>query len=213
METRYWRVLTALSPARALAGAMTRPQLSPIRITSFLGVLVMHVTVATAQTASPVAFPAAWAGEWRGTMTQTSPPDSVRVRVPVQVTIAPLDGTGRVWRWRELFDNDTTRGLKDYRLLVRDAARGEYATDEMNGIVLEARWLSGVLESVFQVGEQVLASRYLQRGDSLVHELTWWKATPATRTAGAGRNGEQGAAVLSFVVSGRQRSVMTRAKE
>ncbi|MBL9121610.1 MAG: hypothetical protein JNL80_17010 [Phycisphaerae bacterium] len=38
-----------------------------------------------------------------------------------------------------------------YRLLVRDAAKGEFAIDERNGIVIEARLLNGALYSHFVV--------------------------------------------------------------
>jgi hypothetical protein len=174
--------------------------------------LLLFGTLAALPLRGQSAFPSAWAGEWRGTMTHTTPPDSVRLRVPIHLSIAREAGPERAWRWREVFNSDTTRGLKDYRLIERDAATGRYAVDERNGVLLEARLIGDVLESVFEVGDQVLASRYQLRGDTLVHDLSWWPRTPSSRTSGTGPNGEGGMPVMSFEVRGRQRSVMTRVR-
>jgi hypothetical protein len=164
---------------------------------------------AEAQVPPRTTFPASWAGTWEGTLTTWSAPDSVRNRIPLTLTIARED-SGTAYTWRTVFNADTVRGVRPYRLVVRDAERGLYGTDEGNGIVLEARWLAGALISVFQVGERVLESRYELRGDTLVHDLVWWSAKPVTSRKGDGPNAERGAAVLSFRVEGRQRAVMTR---
>lgn len=41
--------------------------------------------------------------------------DSVKTRVPATLTIATTDQPG-VYRWRTVYANDTTTGMKDYRL-------------------------------------------------------------------------------------------------
>ena len=154
-------------------------------------------------------FPGAWAGQWQGTLTTWGAPDSVRDRIPISLTIARED-TGSAYVWRTVFNADTVRGLRPYRLIVRDAARGQYGTDEGNGLVLEETWVAGTLVSVFQVGERVLESRYTLRGDTLVHDLMWWNAKPVSQMKGEGPNAERGARVSSFRVEGRQQAVMTR---
>jgi hypothetical protein len=176
-----------------------------------LAVLSMTAALANAeaQVPSPTTFPASWAGTWEGTLTTWSAPDSVRNRIPLTLTIARED-TGSAYTWRTVFNADTVRGVRPYRLVVRDAGRGIYGTDEGNGLVLEERWLAGALISVFQVGERVLESRYALRGDTLVHDIVWWSAKPVTSMKGEGPNAERGAAVLSFRVEGRQQAMMTR---
>jgi hypothetical protein len=159
--------------------------------------------------ASEAAFPAGWAGVWEGTLTTWGAPDSVRNRIPLSLTIARED-TGSAYTWRTVFNADTVRGVRPYRLIVRDGGRGAYGTDEGNGLVLEEQWIGGSLISVFQVGERVLESRYSLRGDTLVHDIVWWSARPVTSMKGEGPNAERGAAVLSFRVEGRQQAVMTR---
>ena len=105
---------------------------------------------------------------------------------------------------------DVVRAVREAQLLgqtLRVRSKGHSS----NGLVLEERWIAGSLISVFQVGERVLESRYTLRGDTLVHDVVWWSAKPATSMKGEGPNAERGAAVLSFSVEGRQQAVMTRA--
>ena len=102
------------------------------------------------------------------------------------------------------------RGLRPYRLIVEDAATGHYATDESNGVLLDDTYIGGVLTSVFRVETRGLESRYSLRGDSLVHELTWWDAAPTRTVKGAGVNAEGGAKITSYRVRGMQRAVMVR---
>jgi hypothetical protein len=138
-----------------------------------------------ASASSPPPFPTAWAGRWVGELVTVSPPDSVRNRVPVVRDIPP-EPQGTAWTWRTVFNGDTVNGVRPYRLLVRDAARGRYVVDEGNGLELDATWVAGTLISVFQVGGRVLESREEVRGDTLVQELIWWSATPSGRMRGAG---------------------------
>jgi hypothetical protein len=146
--------------------------------------------------ASEAAFPAGWAGVWEGTLTTWGAPDSVRNRIPLSLTIARED-TGSAYTWRTVFNADTVRGVRPYRLIVRDGGRGAYGTDEGNGLVLEEQWIGGSLISVFQVGERVL-------------DIVWWSARPVSSMMGEGPIAERGAAVLSFRVEGRQQALMTR---
>lgn len=156
-------------------------------------------------------FPAAWVGRWEGELITTTPPDSARNRVAVAREIAP-EPQGGAWRWRTVFNRDTVNGVRPYRLVARDTARGRYVMDEGNGVELDATWVAGTLVSVFQVGSRVLESREEVRGDTLVQDLVWWSATPSGRVRGAGANAEQGAEVLLYRVEGRQRMVMKRVR-
>jgi hypothetical protein len=168
------------------------------------------LTLAAATTLSAQrVFPASWVGRWEGTLTTLAPPDSVRNQIPIELTIA-RDTAPNAYIWRTIFNADTVRGLRPYRLLVERSERGQYATDESNGVLLEDTFLGGTLRSVFQVGTRVLQSVYAVRGDTLTHELTWWESTPSRTTAGAGANAEGGVAVAAFRVMGMQRAVMVR---
>ncbi len=158
--------------------------------------------------AAQQSFPAEWAGRWEGTLTTLSPPDSVRNRIPVSLTISRASDS--TWTWRTVFNADTVRGLRDYRLIVRDATSGKYALDERNGVILEETLIDRTLISVFQVGTQVLESRYAITGDTLTHDIVFWNATPTTTSRGSGANSEGGVGITSNRVLGRQRAVFTR---
>ncbi len=154
-------------------------------------------------------FPESWVGTWRGTLTNYGGADSVKLTVPVVLTIARSSEPG-AYRMRHVYNSDTTRGVKDYTLRTVDAAAGRYVTDENNGILIDETWTGGMLVGVFQVGDQVIESRSEIRGDSLVQDLIFWRAAAARTTNGSGPNGERGAPVLSFRVAGRQRSAFVR---
>jgi len=154
-------------------------------------------------------FPESWIGTWRGTLTNYGGGDSVRLTVPVVLTIARGNESG-TYRMRHVYNNDTTRNAKDYLLRTVDKAAGRYVTDENNGILIDETWTGGMLVGVFQVGDQVIESRSEIRGDSLVQDLIFWRATVSRTTQGSGPNGERGTPVQSFRVAGRQRSAFVR---
>lgn len=175
-----------------------------------LGVLLAACRTMPAAAPAPTApFPESWVGHWEGTLTTLTPPDSARNRIPISLDITREAG-GTAYGWRTIFNADTVRGDRPYRLVVEDAARGRYATDEGNGVLLDESWLGGVLTSVFEVQGRVLESRMMLRGDTLVHELTWWSTTPTRTVRGQGANAEGGAEIKSYRPSGMQRAVMVR---
>jgi hypothetical protein len=170
----------------------------------------LTATVLTAHSArAQQRFPDAWLGNWSGTLTTLSPPDSVRNQIPISLLIAKEpNGSGHVWR--TVFNADTVRGVRPYRLIAEDPAKGMYATDEGNGILLDDTQIGNTLTSVFRVGPRVLHSTYSLRGDTLTHQLTWWDTTATRSVKGSGANSEGGEPVTSYRVRGMQRAVMTR---
>lgn len=205
MEGERAQGVTSLRDGVALAAE--RPAVLASRMR--LPLLLLALSLATQDAWTQSSFPASWAGRWEGTLTTTTPPDSVRNRIPISLLIARED-TGSAWTWRTVFNADTVRGLRPYRLIPRDIRKGWFATDEGNGIELEETWVAGTLISIFQVGDRVLESRYAMHGDTLVHDITWWSSTPAGRARGSGANAEGGMEVLSYRVEGRQRATMLR---
>lgn len=215
------------SPTMPVSGASAalkrRPSFVPtialVRSLWLAGTLLVVAPVAPAQSvmaqAAPpapvrVSSPDGWVGTWRGALTAYGAVDSVKITVPVTLTITPLAEAG-AFRWRHVYANDSTRNVKDYVLRTLDAAAGRYATDENNGIVLDEQFIGGMLVSVFQVGEQVIENRTEVRGDTLTQDLIAWRRAPVRETRSAVPNGEQGAPVTSFRVTSRQRSVLVRA--
>jgi hypothetical protein len=157
-----------------------------------------------AQTAAPDA----WVGKWKGSLATYGAADTLRLSVPVTLEVTrEKPGT---YKWRTIYAADSTKGVKDYRMVVIDAAAGRYATDEGNGILIDAIYTGSTLVSVFQVGERMFENRISLVGDALVQDLIWWRTTAERTTTGSGANGERGAEVQSFRVDGRQRTVVHR---
>jgi hypothetical protein len=177
-----------------------------------LGALACLAVPAVVHAQASMRFPDTWVGHWTGMLMTISPPDSVRNRIPISLDIA-REATGSGYTWKTIFNADTVRGLRPYRLVVEDTTRGHFATDEGNGVLLDETFIGGVLTSVFQVQTRVLESRYTLRGDTLTHELTWWETKPTRTVKGSGANAEGGAEITSYRVLGMQRSVMVRARQ
>jgi hypothetical protein len=179
------------------------------RARAFLAATLLSVSITQLNAQSPRHFPDTWLGHWSGTLVTYSPPDSVRNTISITLDIA-RDPSDSGYTWKTIFNADTVRGVRPYRLLVEAPQQGRYATDEGNGVLLDETLIGGVLTSVFQVQTRVLESRYSVRGDTLTHELTWWESAPTRTVKGSGANAEGGTEIRSFRVLGLQRAVMVR---
>jgi len=119
------------------------------------------------------AFPAAWLGTWTGSV-QVYDGRGARETFSMELTIAPTDDPTR-YEWRIVYDGSAGRSERPYQLVVRDAARGEYAIDE-GELELEARLLDGTLYTWFDVeGARLLVRERLEDAgtsdEALVFEL------------------------------------------
>ena len=115
---------------------------------------------------SSARFPDDWVGTWRGALLVPAG-GSAGAGAPEEVTmelvIARTDDPMR-FAWTIVYDGAAGRQVRAYELLTRDAASGRYATDERNGIVLEARYLEGALYSWFSIqGSNILVRESLVR--------------------------------------------------
>ncbi len=136
--------------------------------------------------------------------------DGSGMPIPVRMTIKRLDNGAYVWR--TVYNNDDVMGLRDYRLIPDPDRPGHYVTDEQNGILLRTQLIGNELHSAFSVDAQNLTSTYRIQADTLIHEVAFWSSDDVETTTGTGVAGEDGKPVLSYLVSGIQRSVMTRTK-
>jgi hypothetical protein len=116
------------------------------------------------------ALPAAWHGDWRGTLVITAT-DGKPTEVPIALKIEPLDGT-RELKWAITYGAGAKAQLRDYKLVPDGDKPGRFKIDERNGIVLSARLAGGAMYSTFEVGGALLTARYELRGDSLLFEIT-----------------------------------------
>jgi hypothetical protein len=137
-------------------------------------VVVVALSSLAACAASPSAPPAAAAedpavaavpapfrpflGRHRGTMRMKGAQGEQRV--PMGLDVQPVPGEPLMLTWVLRYGEGERAQVRDYRLLVDDAATGRCRIDERNGIVLPARLFGDELVSIFVVPGQTLVVRY-----------------------------------------------------
>jgi hypothetical protein len=109
-------------------------------------------------------FPASWVGHWKGEA--TTGVDGRMQKFSMELVIAPTEAADR-YRWTIIYDGAAGRQERPYVLVVKDAAKGLYAIDEANGIVLDARLIDGALYSHFLVqGNRITTRERLETDDT-----------------------------------------------
>lgn len=97
-------------------------------------------------------------GRHRGTMVMRGAQGEQRV--PMGLDVLPVPGEPAMLTWVLRYGDGEQSQVRDYRLLVDDAASGRCRIDERNGIVLPARLFGAELVSIFVVPGQTLVVRY-----------------------------------------------------
>lgn len=97
-------------------------------------------------------------GRHRGTMRMLGAQGEQRV--PMGLDVLPVPGEPAMLTWVLRYGDGGQAQVRDYRLLVDDAAAGRCRIDERNGIVLPARLFGDELVSIFVVPGQTLVVRY-----------------------------------------------------
>ncbi|MBI1850059.1 MAG: hypothetical protein HYR85_06920 [Planctomycetes bacterium] len=87
------------------------------------------------------------------------------------------------YTWTITYDGNAGRQVRPYELVVRDAAHGVFATDEKNGVVLEARLIGGALYTEFDVGDARLLLREMLQGHGTLDESISFEFVVASRRA------------------------------
>lgn len=113
--------------------------------------------------------PTAWLGTWRGGLTAPTTAGA-RELTTMELRIEPIAGSADR-RWCLTYGSGERADVRDYRLQTVDAATGDYAIDEQNGIVLPLLQRGEALVSVFAVQGSTLVVRYVWRGDAIDFEL------------------------------------------
>ncbi len=99
--------------------------------------------------ATAPAFPAAWLGHWKGSITQTAPGGRT-MSFSMELKIAKTDDPN-TFQWIIIYEGAQGRQERPYMLIVKDAAKGQFAIDEKNGIIIPSQHLDGVVYTQFSV--------------------------------------------------------------
>ena len=146
-----------------------------------------------------VPFPEKCLGKWEG-MLMIYQQGQLRDSVKVIFTIAKTDDPER-WTWKKEYISEQYPMVKDYQLVLKDAEKGHYITDEGDNIQLTDYLFGNKLYSVFETGGILLTSTYEVRDEELIFEVT------------SGKKLTDDQEVNNFSVSSMQRAIFTRFKE
>jgi len=112
-----------------------------------------RAAVSGATTSAPAthsdAFPAAWLGRWKGAV-EVLGGTGGGTGFTMELRIAPTERPD-AYTWTIIYDGQMGRQERPYLLRVKDAVRGEYVIDEVNGILLPTRLIGDTLFSSFVV--------------------------------------------------------------
>jgi hypothetical protein len=161
-------------------------------------VIVFFVLV-THRLSAQKTFGDACLGNWKGTM-YIYARGQLRDSVPVKLTIAKTS-TVDAWTWKTAYLSPTMPMVKDYVLRLKDPAKGQYVTDEGDGVELADYCFNNKLYCVFETAGVMLTSTYELRGEELIFEVTSGKKEDSPK-------GE----VINYSTNNLQRVVFKREK-
>lgn len=140
---------------------------------------------------------AALVGRYRGTLAiHGRRPLEVAMGLDVEATADPSR-----YRWVIRYGTGADADVRDYLLLVDDAATGRCRIDEQNTIELHGRLRDGELVSVFAVGGQTLVTRYRLCREGIEFGLESFAGSRAEET---------GRGVKTYPVFTSQRAMLRR---
>ena len=125
-------------------------------------------------------FPEKCLGIWAGTMhiySRGSLVDSVPIKLNVTRTNAP-----DTFIWKTEYLSEKFPMVKDYKLVISDAGKGVFKTDEGDGIILMDYLFENKLYSVFETQGILLTSTYEWLGNQIIFEVTSGKELQTTNS-------------------------------
>jgi len=123
-------------------------------------------------------FPEKCLGIWTGTMhiyNRGLLVDSVPIKLNVTRTNAP-----DTFVWKTEYLSAKFPMVKDYKLVISDAGKGVFITDEGDGIILMDYLFENKLYSVFETQSILLTSTYEWLGNQIIFEVTSGKELQTT---------------------------------
>jgi hypothetical protein len=123
-------------------------------------------------------FPEKCLGIWTGTMhiyNRGSLVDSVTIKLNVTRTNAP-----DTFIWKTEYLSEKFPMVKDYKLVISDAGKGVFITDEGDGIILMDYLFENKLYSVFETQGILLTSTYKWLENQIIFEVTSGKELQTT---------------------------------
>lgn len=159
----------------------------------------------------PAGLPPEWIGHFRGP-SQVIAPGRPPLDFTMELIVAPTATEGE-YTWTIIYDGAQAKQTRPYKLVTRDAAKGHFAVDEGNGIVLDCRLFGSTFYGQFEIsGSRITTRESLENAgtpeERLVVEMVTTDADAPSATGG--KNGIP--EVRSWLPVSLQRAVLKRVR-
>jgi hypothetical protein len=150
-------------------------------------------------------FPKSWEGNWKGELLwykgTAKEPQKVNMEVRIHATDSP-----HKYSWQIIYGSES-KDNRPYTLVIKDTAKGHWAIDEQNGIVLDQFWIAGKFCGAFTVGSSTIVNNYWMDNGKLMVEFYNISAKPIATT---GKGTEDSPSVDSYKVATYQKAALLR---
>lgn len=152
-------------------------------------------------------FPQDFVGHWQGNLQWYQAGKAAPQTVKMQLLVQPTYTVG-IYTW-QLTYGDKGQDDRPYLLKSVDTARGHWAVDERNGIIIDQYFVGNRFTSAFTVQSATIITSCWREGENLLMEFHSLSAKPVSTT---GTGTEDSPTVMSYGVKGYQRAVLSKKK-
>lgn len=152
-------------------------------------------------------FPESWEGNYKGEL-QIFGVDSVKMKLTMQLDIQKK--TDSIFQWKMTYNFKGKEDIRDYELRAFDKEKGHFIIDELNTIIIDGYYKSGIFTSLFEVIDSFIVSTYTKENDTIIFEIISAVGKNARVSGNQSFNGEDIPEVKAFIVNGRQKAVLKK---
>lgn len=153
----------------------------------------------------PNSFPQSWVGNWKGELEWYKTGKAERQKVIMELKIQPGDSAGN-FTWQIIYGS-VSEDNRPYLLKTKDASKGHWVIDELNGILLDQFWVGNKFCGAFTVMGNTIVNNYRMENGQLVAEFFSFGAKPITTS---GKGTEESPSVDSYRMGSYQKAILTK---
>jgi hypothetical protein len=168
-------------------------------------VLALLLLIITAVSFAQSTFPENWTGNWKGELRWFKTGTAVPQKVNMELRIQRGDSAGN-YTWHIIYGS-SSEDSRPYVLKAKDAAKGHWVIDELNGIVLDQFWVGNKFCGAFTVQNSTIVNNYWMENGKLMIEFYNLAAKPINTT---GSGTDERPSVDSYRVGSYQKAVLSR---
>ncbi|MFH1998137.1 MAG: hypothetical protein ABIK28_00585 [Planctomycetota bacterium] len=149
-------------------------------------------------------FPESWHGIWKG-ICRSNRPAGGGFHFAMELHIRPTDQDGR-FEWKLIYGEGEKRQVRDYELVIRDAAKGDYVIDEKNSITIDAVLIDSQLCAQYSVDGSLITLTYTREDEAILFRLLSSRLNDSVISGGEGEIPK----VLTYPIDTAQSAVLRK---